>query len=422
MTQEQLDQIEGKALKQLRTGESLFGKGGAFAPLLKKFLETALEAEMESHLDESSRLLGNKRNGKGKKTIKSSVGSFEIETPQDRQSNFDPQIIKKRETILTDSLESKIIGLYGLGLSLRDISNHIKEMYDTEVSHTVLSQITDRIIPELKAWQSRPLEPVYCILWLDAMHYKVRDNGKVVSRAVYNILGINSSGEKEILGMYVSESEGASFWLQVLTDLQNRGMKDALIACIDNLSGFSEAIESIYPNVEVQSCIVHQIRNSLKYVASKDQKAFMADLKPVYRAETKLLAEENLVLLAEKWEKKYPIVIKSWNSNWDKLSTYFQYTASIRKLIYTTNAVEGFHRQVRKVTKTKGAFPNDMALLKLIYLASRNIEKKWTKPLPNWALTVQQLSIKFGDRLPLEINGNPSGSFLGVPPEKNPKG
>ena len=385
MTQEQLDQIEGKALKQLRTGESLFGKGGAFAPLLKKFLETALEAEMESHLDESSRLLGNKRNGKGKKTIKSSVGSFEIETPQDRQSNFDPQIIKKRETILTDSLESKIIGLYGLGLSLRDISNHIKEMYDTEVSHTVLSQITDRIIPELKAWQSRPLEPVYCILWLDAMHYKVRDNGKVVSRAVYNILGINSSGEKEILGMYVSESEGASFWLQVLTDLQNRGMKDALIACIDNLSGFSEAIESIYPNVEVQSCIVHQIRNSLKYVASKDQKAFMADLKPVYRAETKLLAEENLVLLAEKWEKKYPIVIKSWNSNWDKLSTYFQYTASIRKLIYTTNAVEGFHRQVRKVTKTKGAFPNDMALLKLIYLASRNIEKKWTKPLPNWA-------------------------------------
>jgi transposase-like protein len=304
------------------------------------------------------------------------VGSFEIETPQDRQSNFDPQIIKKRETILTDSLESKIIGLYGLGLSLRDISNHIKEMYDTEVSHTVLSQITDRIIPELKAWQSRPLEPVYCILWLDAMHYKVRDNGKVVSRAVYNILGINSSGEKEILGMYVSESEGASFWLQVLTDLHNRGMKDVLIACIDNLSGFSEAIESIYPNVEVQSCIVHQIRNSLKYVASKDQKAFMADLKPVYRSETKLLAEENLVLLADKWEKKYPIVIKSWNSNWDKLSTYFQYTASVRKLIYTTNAVEGFHRQVRKVTKTKGAFPNDMALLKLIYLASRNIEKK----------------------------------------------
>ena len=331
-------------------------------------------------------------------------------------------IIKKRETILADSLESKIIGLYGLGMSLRDISNHIKEMYDTEISHTVLSQITDRIIPEIKAWQNRPLEPVYCILWLDAMHYKVRDEGKIVSRAVYNILGITSSGKKEILGMYVSESEGASFWLQVLTDLQNRGMQDVLIACIDNLKGFSEAIESIYPNVEVQNCIVHQIRNSLKYVASRNQKEFMADLKLVYRAETKSIAEDNLLLLAEKWGKKYPIVIKSWEYNWEKLSTYFQYTAPIRKLIYTTNAVEGYHRQIRKVTKTKGAFTSDMALLKLIYLATRNIEKKWTSPLQNWALTVQQLSIKFGDRLPLEIKGNPSGSFQGVPPEKNPKG
>ena len=422
MTQEHLDQIESKALSQLRTGESLFGKGGAFAPLLKKFLETALESEMESHLDGLERSKGNKRNGKGKKTVKSSIGSFEIDTPQDRQSNFEPQIIKKRETILADSLESKIIGLYGLGMSLRDISNHIKEMYDTEISHTVLSQITDRIIPEIKAWQNRPLEPVYCILWLDAMHYKVRDEGKIVSRAVYNILGITSSGKKEILGMYVSESEGASFWLQVLTDLQNRGMQDVLIACIDNLKGFSEAIESIYPNVEVQSCIVHQIRNSLKYVASRNQKEFMADLKLVYRAETKSIAEDNLLLLAEKWGKKYPIVIKSWEYNWEKLSTYFQYTAPIRKLIYTTNAVEGYHRQIRKVTKTKGAFTSDMALLKLIYLATRNIEKKWTSPLQNWALTVQQLSIKFGDRLPLEIKGNPSGSFQGVPPEKNPKG
>ena len=422
MTQEHLDQIESKALSQLRTGESLFGKGGAFAPLLKKFLETALESEMESHLDGLERSKGNKRNGKGKKTVKSSIGSFEIDTPQDRQSNFEPQIIKKRETILADSLESKIIGLYGLGMSLRDISNHIKEMYDTEISHTVLSQITDRIIPEIKAWQNRPLEPVYCILWLDAMHYKVRDEGKIVSRAVYNILGITSSGKKEILGMYVSESEGASFWLQVLTDLQNRGMQDVLIACIDNLKGFSEAIESIYPNVQVQSCIVHQIRNSLKYVASRNQKEFMADLKLVYRAETKSIAEDNLLLLAEKWGKKYPIVIKSWEYNWEKLSTYFQYTAPIRKLIYTTNAVEGYHRQIRKVTKTKGAFTSDMALLKLIYLATRNIEKKWTSPLQNWALTVQQLSIKFGDRLPLEIKGNPSGSFQGVPPEKNPKG
>ena len=417
MTQDDLDQLQKKALRQLRSGESLFGKDGAFAPMLKHFLETALEAEMKDHLDESARNQGNKRNGKGKKTIKSSVGSFEIATPQDRKSSFEPQIIKKRETILADSLQDKIIGLYGLGMSFRDISNHIKEMYDTELSPTVLSQITDRVIPEVQAWQNRPLDPLYCILWLDAMHYKVRDEGRIVSKAVYNILGINKEGKKEILGMYVSQSEGANFWLQVLTDLHNRGMKDVLIACTDNLAGFSEAILSVYPQAEVQSCIVHQIRNSLKYVASKDQKAFMADLKPVYRAETKSIAEQNLLALSEKWKKKYPVVTKSWENNWEKLSTYFQYTAPIRKLIYTTNAVEGYHRQIRKVTKTKGAFTSDMALMKLIYLATRNIEKKWTTPLQNWALTVQQLSIKFGDRLALDISRNPGASNPGVPPD-----
>ena len=278
MTQEELDQLQRKTLEQFKSGKSLFGKDGAFAPMLKQFLEAALESEMDEHLNESERNHGNKRNGKGKKTIKSSTGSFEIDTPQDRHSNFEPQIIKKRETILADNLSDKIIGLYGLGMSLRDISSHIKEMYDTEISHTVLSQITDRIIPEVKAWQNRPLEPVYCIVWLDAMHYKVRVEGKVEHRALYNILGINAAGIKEVLGMYVSESEGANFWLQVLSDLHNRGLKDILIACTDNLAGFTEAIESVYPKVEVQSCVVHQIRNSLKYVASKDQKAFMKDL------------------------------------------------------------------------------------------------------------------------------------------------
>lgn len=413
MTQEEIDNLQSKALEQFKSGKSLFGKDGAFAPMLKQFLESALEAEMEAHLDNEQRELGNKRNGKGKKTIKSSTGSVEIETPHDRQSSFEPQIIKKRETILTDNLQDKIIGLYGLGMSLRDISSHIKEMYDTEVSHTVLSQITDRIVPEVKAWQNRSLEPVYCIVWLDAMHYKVRNEGKVEHKALYNILGINASGMKEVLGMYVSESEGANFWLQVLTDLHNRGLKDILIACTDNLTGFTEAIHSVYPKAEVQSCIVHQIRNSLKYVASKDQKVFMADLKKVYRADTKDLAEMELLGLSEKWQNKYPIVIRSWEKNWEKLTTYFQYTAPIRKLIYTTNAVEGYHRQIRKVTKTKGAFTSDMGLLKLVYLATRNIEKKWTSPLQNWALTVQQLSIKFGNRLPLEISGS---SWEGVPP------
>jgi putative transposase len=276
-------------------------------------------------------------------------------------------------------------------------------MYDTDISAATLSAITDRIIPLVKEWQSRPLEEVYCIVWLDAMFYKVKDEGRVQSRAIYNILGINREGKKELIGMYVSESEGANFWLSVLTDLQSRGVKDILIACIDNLKGFSEAILSIYPATEVQSCIVHQIRNSLKYVASKNQKEFMVDLKEVYKAPNLEIAKESLQKLGDKWEKKYPVVINSWNNNWQKLSTYFKYTEDIRRLIYTTNTIEGFHRQVRKVTKNKSAFTSDMALLKLIYLAQRNISKKWTQPLHNWSLTVSQLSIIFGERLRLNL-------------------
>lgn len=403
MTPEELAELESKALSQFKTGKSLFGKDGAFAPLLQSFLEKALEAEMEAHLDEEERKKGNKRNGKGKKTVKSSSGELTISTPQDRQSSFEPEIIKKRETILAENLEDKIIGLYGLGMSLRDISDHIKEMYDTNISHTVLSQITDKVLPEVKAWQNRPLDPVYPIVWLDAMHYKVRNGGSVKHRAVYNIIGITPTGHKDVLGMYLSESEGANFWLQVLTDLNNRGVEDILIACTDNLKGFSEAILSVFPKTEIQTCIVHQIRNSLKYVASKDQKKFMADLKLVYRADTKEIAEQELDNLAQKWEDKYPVVIASWRNNWDRLSTYFRYTKPIRKIIYTTNTVEGFHRQIRKVTKTKGAFPSDDALLKLIYLATKNVMKKWTSPIQNWGITVQQLSIIFEGRLKLDI-------------------
>ena len=402
-TSEEYEALKKKALDQFKTGQPLLGKDGAFAPLLKEFLESALEGEMAQHLDEAERSKGNRRNGTSKKLLKSSDGSFELETPRDRESSFNPEIVKKRETILADNLEKKIIGMYGLGMSLRDISEHIKEMYDTDISAATLSSITDRVIPQVKEWQSRPLDEVYCIVWMDAMHFKVKDEGKVTSRAVYNILGISTEGKKELLGMYVSENEGANFWLSVLTDLQNRGIKDILIACIDNLKGFTEAINSIYPKTEVQSCIVHQIRNSLKYVASKNQKEFMSDLKEVYRATGKDIAEEKLKALSEKWEKKYPVVITSWNNNWHKLSTYFKYTVDIRKLIYTTNTIEGFHRQVRKVTKNKAAFTSDMALLKLIYLAQRNISKKWTQPLHNWSLTVSQLSIIFGERLKLSI-------------------
>ncbi len=405
MIEQQKESIKERALRQFKNGDPLFGKGGAFAPVLKEFLEEALEAEMEAHLadDESGREIGNKRNGKGQKTIKSSHGEVEITTPQDRHSSFQPQIIEKRQRILADSLEKQIIAMYGLGNSLRDIQDHISEMYDTEISTHVLSDITDRIIPKVKEWQGRPLDRVYCIVWLDAMHFKVREEGKVQHKALYNILGINKEGRKEILGMYVSESEGANFWLQVLTDLNNRGVHDILIACTDNLTGFSEAIHSVFPKADIQLCIIHQIRNSLKYVASKEQKVFMKDLKGVYQADTKDQAESALLDLEEKWGKKYPVVIRSWNDNWDRLSTYFEYSRPIRRIIYTTNAVEGFHRQVRKVTKTKGAFTSEMALLKLVYLVTQRIEKKWTAPLQNWGLTVQQLAIRFEGRLELDL-------------------
>ncbi len=393
--------VKNKALAQLKTGKPLLGKEGALAPLFKSFLEAALEAELSEHLRENEEEEINRRNGHGSKQLRTSEGTIDLVTPRDRSGSFEPEIVKKRQTILADSLESKIIGMYGLGMSLRDISAHIKEIYDTDISHTVLSEVTDRVIPAIKLWQAHTLEDVYTIVWLDAMYYKVKDqSGHIVTRCLYNVLGINLEGRKHLLGMYVSEIEGAKFWLSVLTDLQQRGVKDILIACIDNLGGFEEAISSIYPKTEVQSCIVHQVRNTLKYVASKDSKAVIADVKLIYRAASKELAEEQLDNLEKKWGSKYPIVIKSWGTNWHKLSTFFKYAADIRRLIYTTNTIEGFHRQIRKVTKTKGAFTNDMALLKLVYLASQRIAEKWTMPLQNWSLTIQQLSIIFEGRVP----------------------
>lgn len=393
--------VKNKALAQLKTGKPLLGKEGALAPLFKSFLEAALEAELENHLQENKEDESNRRNGHGSKQLRTSEGSMELSTPRDRMGSFEPEIVKKRQTILADNLESKIIGLYGLGMSLRDIAAHIKEMYDTDISHTVLSEVTDRVIPAIRLWQAHELENIYTIVWLDAMYYKVKDeSGHVVTRCLYNVLGINLEGRKHLLGMYISQSEGAKFWLSVLTDLQQRGVKDILIACIDSLGGFEEAIASIYPKTEVQSCIVHQVRNTIKYVASKDCSTVMADVKLVYQAVNKELAEEHLNALEEKWGKKYPIVIKSWRNNWHKLSTFFKYAADIRRIIYTTNTIEGFHRQLRKVTKTKGAFTNDMALLKLVYLASERIAEKWTRPLPNWGLTIQQLSIMFEGRMP----------------------
>ncbi|MCJ8166103.1 IS256 family transposase [Pontibacter sp. E15-1] len=398
-----LEKIKQQFLEEFRSGKPTFGKDGALGPVLKHFLEAALDAEMDLHLDAEERQQGNRRNGKVSKQVRTSDGVIEVESSRDRSASFEPQIIRKRETVLAENLEPRILSMYGLGMSLRDISSHLKEVYDMDISHDTLAALTEKIVPQVKEWQARPLEALYCIVWLDAMHYKVRQEGRVVSKAVYNILGNDRHGHKELLGVYVSESEGATFWLAVLTDLQQRGVQDMLIACIDNLKGFAEAISSVFPQTQVQSCIVHQIRNSLKYVASRDQKEFMGDLKPVYRAESRELAEFRLLELEEKWGKKYPKVLESWQRNWEKLSTYFQYTEPIRRLIYTTNTIEGFHRQVRKVTKTKGAFPSDMALLKLIYLSHQNISKKWVMPLANWSQTAQQLAIWFGDRMQLDL-------------------
>lgn len=392
-----------KVREQLRTGKSLFSKGGAFAPMLQEMLNSILEGEMEAHLDEEERSTGNRRNGKGSKQLKTSAGSIEIHTPRDRLNSFEPEMVKKRETIMAQSLEDKIIGLYATGMSLRDISSHIKDTYDTDISATTLSSITDKVIPLIKEWQQRPLEGLYCIVWLDAMYYKVKEEGRTQTRCIYNILGINKDGRKDVLGMYVSQSEGANFWLGVITDLKQRGVEDILIACIDNLKGFDEAIRTIYPQTEVQTCIVHQIRNSIKYVASKDQKAFMADLKPVYRADNEAQGLDALEGLDGKWGKKYPMVISSWQKNWPKLSTFFKYPEGIRKLIYTTNTIEGYHRQIRKVTKNKGVFTSDTALLKLVFLATERIQQKWTMPLSNWAIIASQLKIIFADRMKTDL-------------------
>jgi transposase-like protein len=392
-----------KLKEQFRSGKSLFSKGGAFAPLLEEMLNSILEGEIDAHLDEDERRMGNRKNGKGSKVMKTSAGNIEINTPRDRLGSFEPEIVKKRETIMAQSLEDKIIGLYSIGTSLRDISSHIKETYDTDISAATLSSITDKVIPLVKEWQQRPLESLYCIVWLDAMYYKVKEEGRTQTRCVYNILGINKNGKKDVLGMYVSQSEGANFWLGVITDLKQRGVEDILIACIDNLKGFDEAIRTIYPQTEVQTCVVHQIRNSIKYVASKDQKEFMTDLKPVYKADNESQALDQLAALKTKWGKKYPMVIGSWENNWPKLSTYFKFPENIRKLIYTNNTIEGYHRQIRKVTKNKGVFTSDMSLLKLIYLATERIQQKWTMPLSNWCITASQLKIIFAERMKTDL-------------------
>ena len=390
-----------KALEQLQSGKGLTGKDGVLTPLIKQLTEAALKAELELHLETDC--APNRKNGHTKKTVKSSVGQFELDTPRDRSGTFSPQLVKKHQTKLSDEIDRKILSMFSLGMSYRDMRKHVADLYGIEMSEAAITAVTDQLIPELKSWQERALERVYPIVWLDAIHYKVKDNGRVVSKAVYSVLGVNVEGHKELLGLYLSESEGANYWLSVLTDLHNRGVEDMLIACVDGLKGFPEAIASIYPHTEVQQCVIHQIRNSMKYVASKHQKAFMADLKPVYKAATKQAAESALDELEEKWGNQYPIVIESWRKKWEHLSVYFKYPDYVRKVIYTTNAIEALHRQFRKLTKTKGAFPNENSLLKLLYAGMLNATEKWKMPIQNWSLALSQFAIHFEGRLDNEL-------------------
>ena len=371
--------------------------------LFKDTIESMLESEMDEHLGyEKHNILGNNtgnsRNGYGKKTIKTELGESEISVPRDRNGEFSPQVIEKRQT-RSDDLETRILAMYAKGMSNRDIEDHLRDIYGVEASAGLISRITDKILPAVAEWQSRPLDAVYPIVFLDGIVFKVRKDGKVINKCVYSVLGINSDGMKEILGLWISDNESASFWTTVCNELKNRGVQDILIACRDNLSGFSSAIETVFPKTEQQLCIIHQIRNSTKYVSYKDLKPIMVDLKKVYQAVSEDDALYHLEEFREKWAKKYPQILKSWDENWAELSTYFKYPDEVRRLIYTTNAVEGFHRMLRKYTKTKTIYPTDDSVKKSVYLSIQEITKKWSMPVQNWGTIIGQLIIFFDERL-----------------------
>lgn len=386
-----------QAIARLLSGDKeLTGKDGVLAPLLKDLLDAALSGELQAHVEENR---PNRRNGSKPKQVKTAHGPVEVEMPRDRDGSFEPKLIAKRQTTLGEGLDDRILSLYSKGMSYEDIQQHLEELYGLDISTGQLSAITDKVLPVVEAWRSRPLEAVYAFVWLDAVHFKVRQDGKVVSKAAYNVLGVDLQGKKDLLGIFIGDAESARFWLSVLSDLQNRGVQDLLICSIDNLSGFGDAIEVVFPKADVQLCRVHQVRNSLRYVAWKDYKALTADLRKIYQAPNLAAAEQHLSQFTTTWGAKYPLVVESWERNWLRLTRFFDYPAAIRKVVYTTNTVEGFHRQIRCVTKSKGAFPSETALLKVLYLTTQRIMEKWTVPLANWALTIQQLSILFGERV-----------------------
>jgi putative transposase len=389
-------------LADYRKPEDLIGENGLLKQLTKLLVEKALEAEMADHLGHGKNepvenAAGNTRNGKSKKTLKGDFGELPIEIPRDRHGTFEPQLIPKHQTRWT-GFDDKIVSLYARGMSVREIQSHLEEMYGTEVSPTLISSVTDAVIDEVKAWQARPLDALYPIVYLDCIHVKVRD-GSVRVKAVYLAIGINMAGEKEVLGLWIAQTEGAKFWLQVVTELKNRGVQDIFIACVDGLKGFPEAIEAVYPHASVQLCIVHMVRHSLNYVSWKTRAEVAADLKRIYTATTADEAEQRLGEFENKWDDAYLPISQSWRRNWLRIIPFFDYPPEIRKVIYTTNAIESVNMSLRKISKNRGSFPNDDALLKLFYLALRNISQKWTMPIRDWKAALIRFTIQFEERM-----------------------
>jgi len=391
-------------LADYRKPEDLIGEHGLLKQLTKAVVERALQAEMAAHLGHDkhepvANAAGNTRNGTSRKTLKGEFGELPIEIPRDRQGSFEPQLVPKHQTRWT-GFDDKILSLYARGMTVREIQGHLEEMYGTEVSPSLISSVTDAVIEEVKTWQSRPLDALYPIVYLDCIHAKVRDNGAVRIKAVYLALGIKLDGEKELLGIWIAQTEGAKFWLQVVTELKNRGVSDIFIACVDGLKGFPEAIEAVFSKTAVQLCIVHMVRHSLNYVSWKLRKEVAADLRAIYTAATAEEAEQHLAAFEAKWDRDYPAIGQSWRRNWARITPFFEYPPEIRRVIYTTNAIESLNMSLRKITKNRGSFPSDEALLKLFYLAQQNISRKWTMPIRDWKAALNRFTIQFGDRMP----------------------
>jgi putative transposase len=399
------NELLDELLKEYKRPEDLIGEGGLLKELTKRLVERAMEAEMTHHLgyekhSPDGKNTGNSRNGKTEKTVITDQGNLRIEVPRDRKSDFEPQIIKKGQRRFT-GFDDKILSMYARGMTTRDIQGHLQDIYQVEVSPDLISTVTDAVIEEVGEWQSRPIERLYPIVYLDGLVVKVKDQGHIMNKTVYLAIGVNLSGEKDLLGLWIDEAEGAKFWLRVLTELRNRGLEDVLIACVDGLKGFPEAIESVFPKTEVQLCIVHMVRNSLRYVSWKDRKKLASDLRQVYQATTVELAEQALTEFEQLWGTKYPTIGKSWREHWQRIIPFFAYPEDIRRAIYTTNAIESLNMSLRKVTKNRGSFPNDEAAIKLLYLALKNIMKKWTMPIRDWGKALNQFAILFEGRVQL---------------------